>query len=154
MYVANNSPRDMAVAMQAQLAAVGIQCEVSFPQPAAMFAMWTGAGWHNGVFFMTQSLWPNPNANWNLFAGEPPTWFKTTKHPDGWKDALFASFATKTPDPTLMKKLEKMLYDDETFISISWHLGTFATTTKVHDTGYGTRGMWTWWNPEETWMSK
>lgn len=154
MYVANNSPRDVAVAMQSQLAAVGIQCELQFPQPASMFAMWTGSGWHNGIFYMTQSLWANPNANWNLFAGEPANWFKTTKHPDGWKDALNASFATETPDVTLVKNLEKMLYDDETFISLSWHLGTFATTAKVHDTGYGTRGMWTWWNPENTWLSQ
>ena len=103
---------------------------------------------------MTQSLWPNPNANWNLFAGEPPSWFKPVKHPDGWKDMLFESFRTKEPDPTLLKSLEKALYDDVTFIPISWHQGTFATSDKVNGTGYGTRGMWTWWNPEDTWLNK
>ncbi len=153
MVVATNASRDAATAMQAYLAAIGIQCELQFPQQAAWMQQVTGT-WTNGVQFMTQSYWPNINAVWNLMVSEPPNWFKSLKHPDGWKDALFASFGTKEMDPVAMKKLEKMLYDDETFIPLSYHLGTYAASPKLMDTGYGTRGMWTWWNPEDTWLSK
>jgi peptide/nickel transport system substrate-binding protein len=154
LVVAVNASRDMAVAMQAELAAVGIQASLQYPQFGAWIQQVTGT-WNNGVQFMTQSLWPNPNANWNLFTSEPaPNWFKSLKHPDGWKDMLFGSFATTTPDPATMQKLEDALYNDETFIPITWHEGTFAASSKVHDTGYGTRGMWTWWNSQNTWLSK
>lgn len=153
MVVATNAPRDVALAMQAQLAVIGIQVEIQTPQQAAWIQQVTGT-WKNGVQFMTQSLWPNPNANWNLFVSEPPNWFKSLKHPEGWKEMLTESFKTKTPDPVLLKKLQKALYDDVTFIPLSYHEGTFAFNNKVQDHGYGTRGMWTWWNPENTWLTK
>lgn len=153
LVVAVNASRDIAVALQAELQAVGIQVTLQYPQFGAWIQQVTGT-WENGVQFMTQSLWPNPNANWNLFVSEPPNWFKSLAHPTGWKDMLFASFATTNPDPAMMQKLEDALYNDVTFIPVTWHEGTFATTTQVHDTGYGTRGMWTWWNSQNTWLSK
>jgi len=153
LVAATNADRNVALAIQSYLAVIGIQVDIQTPQQAAWIQQVTGT-WHNGVQFMTQSLWANPNANWNLFVSEPPNWFKSLKHPDGWKDMLAASFMTKDPDPALMKKLEGALYTDETFIPISYHEGTFAFSSKVQDSGYGTRGMWTWWNPESTWLSK
>jgi peptide/nickel transport system substrate-binding protein len=151
--VAVNASRDAATAIQAQLAVIGIQCDLQFPQNAAWIQQVTGT-WHNGLQFMTQSLWPAPNANWNLFVSEPPNWFKSLAHPAGWKDLLAASCNTKTPDPAAMQKLEDALYNDETFIPISYHLGTYAASTKLNDSGYGTRGMWTWWNPDNAWLGK
>lgn len=153
MTVAPNASRDIAQAMQAQLAEIGIKVDLKFPQIGAWIKQVTGT-WNQGVQFMTQSLWPNPNANWNFFVAEPHNWFKSLKHPPGWKEVLFASFETKMPDPKAMRKLSHMLHDDVTFIPLMYHEGTYAVQKWVHDTGYGTRGMWTWWNVADTWMSK
>lgn len=153
LVVAVDASRDMAVAMQAELKAVGIDATLQYPQFGAWIQQVTGT-WQNGVQFMSQSLWPNPNADWNLFMGEPKAWLKSVQHPEGWQDMLYASFATPTPDPTLLKKLQDAMYNDETTIPVIWHNGTYTTTTNVHDTGYGTRGLWNFWNPQNAWMSK
>jgi peptide/nickel transport system substrate-binding protein len=152
--VAVNASRDAATAIQAQLSVIGIQCDLQFPQNAAWIQQVTGT-WHNGLQFMNQSLYSNPNANWNLFESEPtPNWLKSLKHPPGWKDLLDASFNTKDPDPAAMQKLEDALYNDVTMIPLSHHQGTFAASAKVNDTGYGTRGLWPFWNVQNTWLSK
>lgn len=152
---ADTSNRDKVIAIQSFLSKVGIQCDLEFAGAGQMSAYTiSSAGWHNGIVYGYIFEWPNENYGLNLWYGVPTSWNQSLKKPDGWKEALGASLATKEPDPVLMKGLIRMFYDDATVITLDYPAQLIAVTNNVHDTGIFTRIQNYYWRPQDAWLSK
>jgi ABC-type oligopeptide transport system substrate-binding subunit len=67
---------------------------------------------------------------------------------------LDASKATAEPDPTLLKKMENMIYDNAMVIPIYYGANTIVFRPYVMDSGQGTRGQSNWFEPQQTWLNK
>jgi peptide/nickel transport system substrate-binding protein len=146
-----NVDRNMAAAIQANFAAVGIQAELQFPQTAAWSAYLTGS-WKNAVLFGPVLGTGDPNAGWGLAYTTGSAWYQSLKRPDGWADLYKASISSPKLDPALVKKCEALFYEDVTTIPITWGSKEWAVSDKVRDSGAGTRGTYTWWEPENAWL--
>jgi ABC-type transport system substrate-binding protein len=141
-------------AIQAQLQAVGIICDLQFPQSAQAQAYLSGT-WHNALLYDPILEWVNPNTQLNFFFGAPTSsWFKSMKKPDGWNDIVTASVQNPTVDTTLAQKAYKALYDDCTFITLTYGTNLWVTGSNVQNSGLGTRGNTSYFNPQFTYFSK
>jgi peptide/nickel transport system substrate-binding protein len=151
----NTVSTDILVAIQAFLSKVGIQADLQIMDATKYTTTWTSS-WHNALMYAGTGNLPSFNAimNNNLGLTTSSLNNKCVKRPDGWDNMLMASYSTPSPDPVLMQKLNRALYDNCTVIPI-WYGGTMYTVTdKVHDTGLLTRGTFTQWNPGNAWLSK
>jgi peptide/nickel transport system substrate-binding protein len=145
--------RDMVIAIQAQLAKVGIQAEAQFPESAKWTEISTNT-WKNAILVTGIFDRGNQNATFNYFLGVPATTWKSVLRPDGWAETLAASKSAPNQDPALLKKLEKMVDDNVLCIPIEAGNNAWVMTKNVQDTGEGTRGQANWIEPQDTWMSK
>jgi peptide/nickel transport system substrate-binding protein len=145
--------RDLVLAVQAQLAKVGIQADAQFPESAKWTEYSTGT-WKNAILVTSLFDRGNQNLTFNYFLGVPATTWKSAMKPAGWKEALDASRAAPDQDPVLLKKLEKMVDDNVLCIPVVSGNNMWATTKNVQDTGEGTRGQANWIEPQNAWLSK
>jgi peptide/nickel transport system substrate-binding protein len=149
----NTFNRDVLVALQSYLSRVGIQVELQLPTAAAYVDFQLGK-FHNALFLMNLLEWANANTQFSTYWGTPSNYFKNVSKPQGWSEALLASKMTPAVDAAATKKLEKMAYDDVMAIPVYCGASLWATTSKVQDTGLGTRGNAAWWEPQDTWLRK
>jgi ABC-type transport system substrate-binding protein len=132
--------RDKMVAVQAFLSKIGIQCDLEFPEAAQMSAYTIApSGWKNGLLYTYIFEWPNYNYGMNLWFGVTTAWFASLKKPDGWKEALAASLATREPDKAIIQKMIRTFYDDNTVITLDYPAQLTAITDNVQDSGIYTR---------------
>jgi hypothetical protein len=54
----------------------------------------------------------------------------------------------------MAKKCSAALYNDASFIPLSWSMSPFALANNVKDSGIGTRSSLTYWEPQSVWFSK
>jgi ABC-type transport system substrate-binding protein len=146
--------RDQAQAVQANLAAVGIQAQLQFLEASAAQVVASGT-WHNALLFNVLRNFPNPNSGFMFAFGVPQsTMYQSLKKPDGWAALLTASVTATTPDPVTAQKCEDALYNDATVIPMYYTMGEFAVTNQIHDIGFGSWGTISYWNPGDAWFSK
>jgi ABC-type transport system substrate-binding protein len=141
-----------AVVVQANLAAVGIQANIQFVEAAGLNTILTGT-W-SGLLFHQLRPFPNFNADLTLEFGNPTTFYKSLKKPDGWDAILKATLSSPAADPALMQKAEQALFDDCTVIPTTYYASIYATQNYVHDTGKGMMGSATQFTPYNAWLSK
>lgn len=145
--------KNIATAIQANWNAVGIKAELQYPQAGAWSGMLTGK-WTGGVLYGAGPLSANPNSGWALTYTEGSAWFGSLKRPDGFYDLFKASITAPNLDPVLLKKCEAALFNDCNTIPLSVSLTQWAVRDEVMDHGLGTRGMFAWWEPQDTWLNK
>jgi peptide/nickel transport system substrate-binding protein len=145
--------QDIAAAMQAMWNAVGIKTDLQYPQAGAWSAMLTGT-WHNAVLFGPGPLSANPIAGWNLSFSPGTAWYGSLKRPDNMADLFKAAAGTTTVDPVLAQKCEAALFNDVTNIPLYFSANSWTVTSKVNDSGLGTRGTFAWLEPQNAWLSK
>lgn len=148
----STADRDVPIAIQAQLRAVGINVEVQFAD-SAKFTTYQMGNW-NGLLLDQITYRANYNAVLSQWFASTSPWFKSMKLPDGWDQMLNASLTSPTQDPKLLGKCIQALYDDATIIPIYCPSAMVATTGKVYDTGIGEMGSNTIWNAKNAWLSK
>jgi peptide/nickel transport system substrate-binding protein len=148
----NGANQDLALAIQANWAAVGIKADLQYPQAGAWSSMQTGT-WKNGVLFGAGALAANPNTGWGNYT-KGSAWWKSMKRPDTFPDLYTASLDSLNLDPELLKKCEDALYDDVTTIPLFITPTTWAVTDSLHDSGLGTRNLFSWFEPQNLWLSK
>ena len=153
IFAAPGSNKDVVVAIQAALGQVGIQVDLDFPE-TAKFPQYMTGDFRNGLVFTPLQEWANPNNQLSYYWGVPPTYFKSTSKPAGWAEMVNASLFTAAPDPVLVKKAEKVAYENAMAIPLYYGASMWALTDKVQDTGHGTRGNAAWWEPQNAWLNK
>jgi peptide/nickel transport system substrate-binding protein len=144
---------DISTTLQAMWKAVGINADIQNPQAGAFSAMLTGT-WHNGVLFGPGAGAANPLTGWSLTYAPGSSWFKSMKRPADVADLFASALASSTLDPALLQKVEDSIYNDDTIIPM-WTSPTYwVISDKVMDSGLGTRDLFAWFEPQNTWLSK
>lgn len=146
--------RDQLVAIQAYLADVGIRCELQFPAAAQAMQYITGILPTNSLLMNPYMLYANPNRVFQNYYNDPVTSNKSVKRPDGFVGLLAATLSTPEVDPALARQCSDALYNDCSFIPIAWSIAPFAMAGNVQDTGIGTRGSLTYWNPDKVYFGE
>jgi len=144
--------KDVVLAVQAYLKAVGIVADVQFPLQAQWTDMSTKPAPKGSIMYSSVNEWGNQNTTFNYFLGgiQYPSLYRS----QAWKDTLEASRATASPDPVMLKKMENMIYTDAMVIPMYYSANTIAFRPYVMDSGQGTRGQSNWFEPQDTWLNK
>jgi peptide/nickel transport system substrate-binding protein len=146
--------QNIPVAIQSYFSKVGILADLQ-PVDAVKYSSYITGTWRNAVLINPLQEWANPNNAFNFFLGVPATFLgNVVKRPDGWKEALLTSLGTANAEKANVLKLEDMEYDDVMLIPVYYSSSDWAVTNNVQDSGLGTRGANTWWEPQQTWLSK
>ena len=151
--VASSGNMDIPQAIQSYFSKVGIQATLDVMESAKYNEVTSGT-WNNAVVLNPLIEWANPNTGFNFFWGTPSSWFKSTGRPEGWAEAVNASNTTEVAEAGMTQKLETMAYDHSLVIPLYFGTSLWATTKNIHDHGIGTRGAGTWFEPQDTWLSK
>ena len=150
---ASTQNKDIPVAIQAQLKAIGIDIDIQFAE-STKYAGYQMGTWKDALLLADVTYRANYNAVLSQFFATTSPWYKSMKKPDGWDAMLNASLVSPAQDAKLLGKCIQALYDDATVIPLYCPSSTNATTKKVFNTGLGTKGSNTIWDSKNTWMSK
>lgn len=149
--------QDPVVAIQADLAAVGITVNIDV-QSAAKWAETRVTGWKNGLFYVTHGA-TDYNYCAYLERYYTPTSTMTAKsmgYPEGWVD--FINKMMVTPDlsemASLARRAVQMEYDYIMEIPLWVQAEVYVANSSVHDMGVGTHGDGFSWNTNKVWISK
>ena len=143
--------RDTIIAIQSQLAVIGIQAEVQFPDMAKWSEI-SNNPWKGAVLYSNINEWGNANNTFNYFMGTPAARWKSVIRPEGFAEMLNTSATTREPDPVMLKKMENLIYDNAACIPIYSGSLLWAFDKKVQDHGAGTRGQGNWYEPQNIWF--
>ena len=153
----NTYVRDPLVAIQAQLAAIGITAELKIVEFAA-YNNYVNQGWDNALLWATQGA---TDTNYVAFldryyaanAVRYPVLAKPAGSGDIISKALLATdYATQK---SLSQQVVKMLVDDCTAIPVFIQAASFILNSSVHDTNYSNVGGSGFrWSAEKAWLSK
>ena len=151
----NNTNKDIAVAVQASLANVGIQANLEITEPAKTSQYMTGT-WRNALLFGSPAESPNFSITLNAFfrPGSGPGLWMSVKKPDGYEPAYTAALTSPQPDAALLKKCTDLFYNDATVIPLFNATSLWATGKNLQDAGYGNRLSLTQSNPQDAWFKK
>jgi ABC-type transport system substrate-binding protein len=145
--------RDVVITIQSYLSKIGMQVDLQFPDSAKWAEINTNP-WKNGILYTSVNEWGNQNVGFNYYYGTPAAIYKSVAKPEGWAALLEASKATPEPDPTMLKKMENMIYDNSMLIPIYNGSNIWAQYSYVQDSGVGTHGLPAWFDPDNVWFNK
>lgn len=153
--MAFGTDKDVWVAVQAYLGAVGIQVELE-NVPYSKYSDYRYKGWHNAMLGQPLGIYPNANQTYDFYFSQKVRLlqFPPCKRPDGFQELLEKSIATTYPEKELMQQLGKMIYDDAMVIPIHTTGRAYALQKNMHNTQHMKWGMWTEWRLDEAWKSK
>jgi peptide/nickel transport system substrate-binding protein len=146
--------KDAMTAVQANLAAVGIQVDLQTPDNGGYTALRFGGGWSNGFLAQHTRALATFNITYNFYFPELTQQFPSLMRPTGFLDKLGVSVKTAAPDPKLGQELTRMLVDDLTVIPIYYVNEMYILQPNVHDSGYNEWSAGTISTPEKAWLSK
>jgi peptide/nickel transport system substrate-binding protein len=146
--------RDAMTAVQANLAAVGIQVDLETPDAGGYTAMRFGGGWSNGFLAQHTRTLATFNITYNFYFPELTQQFPSLLRPPGFLDKLDASIRTAAPEQKFGQELSKMLVDDLTIIPIYYVSEMYILQPNVKDSGYNEWSAGTISTPEKAWLSK
>jgi peptide/nickel transport system substrate-binding protein len=148
----NTVNRDVVTSLQSYLSAVGIECDLDFPD-AAKFTSYTRATWDNALLCLTMRTGAFPTQG-ITFTSEPRVQYKSNKNPANWMDNYNHIMTTPELDLDVLWAGMKAIYDDVMLIPIMYSDDMIMVSDKVHDHGIGTKSGATNWTPENAWLSK
>jgi peptide/nickel transport system substrate-binding protein len=146
--------RDAMTAVQANLAAVGIQVDLETPDAGGYTQLRFGGGWANGFLAQHTRALATFNITYNFYFPETTQQFPSLLRPNGFLDKLAVSLRTPAPDQKSGQELTKMLVDDMTVIPIYYVSEMYILQPNVRDSGYNEWSAGTISTPEKAWLSK
>jgi peptide/nickel transport system substrate-binding protein len=146
--------RDMVVAIQSYLAAVGIQCSLEFPEYSKYLTYRTGS-WKNAILLDALGAWANYNQAYTMyFDPTNPTAFPSLQRSDAFKATFSATIATTDPDLTLIRKLQSIMFDEAMVIPVYEGGKGYALQNYVRGDVFLQTAFPTRFKPENVWMDK
>jgi peptide/nickel transport system substrate-binding protein len=143
--------RDATLAIQAFLAAVGIQADVEFPD-ISRYREYQTKGWR-GLLIHPWGFFPNYNQIIGFyFYGSQQ--FISMQRPPGLEKLFNESIETIGPDIKKVQALHRLLIEHQTVIPVYRHTRNYVFQKNVHDTGHMKWFAWPVWSPGEAWLSK
>ncbi len=146
--------KDVNVAVQSFLNKVGIDTRIEYWEHAAYAPVMNRKTWE-GLIMQPIPAFANWNFTlWLLFYSDESGWFVSTKKSDEFNAALLESLNSLMPNVDLMKKVNKIAFDDCMVIPVYEGGKGYALQKYVHGGGFVERGFPVYFNPEDVWMSK
>ncbi len=145
--------RDIAVAIQGYLNAVGIQIELELVDQAK-YIDYRRKGWRNALLIQGLALHSNYLTTFKGYIASGKLDFPSLKEPDVVHTLFEEIFSTVNLEIPRVQKLLKALYDDETIIPIQTNARVSVQQKNVHDSGTFSLGILSDWTPENIWLSK
>jgi ABC-type transport system substrate-binding protein len=148
--------RDPVIAIQAQLAAIGITADVQFPLLSKYNTLVISPVSPSNVLFYTEILeMANYNTYMNVYWADPGTFnFLSTKKPDGWKDLFASSVNAPAPDKTILQQVGTAFYNDSTIVPLFYGNVVYIVSSKVQNSGLFSWGWDALWSRQDVWLSK
>jgi peptide/nickel transport system substrate-binding protein len=144
---------DVIVALQAYLGKIGIQADLEFVEQAK-YTEYTGNTWKNALIYASIGQSANFNQMMGNVFASPRSSYKSNANPPNW-DTIYN---TATTDINVSAKTQQdcvqALSDDVTIIPINYEADEWVVSDKLMDSGIGTRGAGSYWNPEYAWWNK
>lgn len=145
--------RDIVVAVQAYLGKIGIQVDLEFVEQAK-YTEYTGGTWKNALLYASIGQ----SANYNQMMGNsfafPRTNYKSNANPPDWEKLYNTTMTSPDASPKAQQDCVQAMYDDVTTIPINYESDLWVIADKLEDSGIGTRGAGSYWNPEYAWWNK
>jgi len=145
--------KELIVTLQAYLNKVGIVADLEFVEQAK-YTEYTGGTWKNGLIYASIGQ----SANYNQMMGNsfafPRSNYKSNANPPTWETVYNATMTSIDASPKLQQDCVQAMYDDVTTIPINYESDLWVVSDKLEDTGLGTRGSGSYWNPEYAWWNK
>jgi peptide/nickel transport system substrate-binding protein len=143
--------RDAPVAIQAFLAAVGIQADVEFPE-MSRFRAYQTKGWE-GLLMQPWGYFANYNRVIGFYFYGPEKFVSMQRPPDIEK-VFNESISTMEPEVEKVQAINRLLLDHQTLIPVYRHTRNYVFKDNVHDTGHMKYVSWPYWDPAGAWLSK
>jgi peptide/nickel transport system substrate-binding protein len=145
--------RDVAVSVQADLAQIGIQVDLDFPESGKWITYMNPAGtWRNAALYMELPAGDVYNLGGLQFtitiAGK--SWLRTPE----LMEAYHAAIVSPTPDIELVCAVTDMMTKDALMIPVYEGLTGMALRPDVMDTDIFLRCHPRLWNTEDAWLNK
>ncbi|MBQ8975666.1 MAG: ABC transporter substrate-binding protein [Oscillospiraceae bacterium] len=158
----NMVDKDVMVAVQSMLSAIGITVELEFPDSGG-YSNYRYGGWTNGFLVQHTRSLASIGSTFGLYfdvsQDEETGEYSWTYMPSAWRPAeeLYAAEqaagATPEMDNDLLKEVHAQVLDNLVCIPIYNLPDCFIMKNTVHDTGFAEWGAGTIWLPSEAWMS-
>jgi len=147
--------RDVWVALQQQLAEVGIDCELKFLDMAAYNEIRTPGIWSNAIVGDTCPSWGNMAVGLNMMFGDGPFYNSMDKTRPDWVAAITAALGGEHWSPELNTAAEQVLYKNASVIPFSEAGRGYVYRDTVKDGNFGARGAYFWaWDWEYAWFDE
>jgi peptide/nickel transport system substrate-binding protein len=149
--------RDPLVAIQAQLAAIGVTVELKMVEMAA-WNEYVNKGWDNSLVWATQgATFTNYVSFLNQYYASNATRYPVLARPAGLDDLITKAMATPdyNTEKDLCQQAVKLIVDDCTAIPVYITPASYILTDKVHDTHFDSlAGAGFRWGVPTAWLSK
>lgn len=148
--------KDTWVAVQSQLAKVGIDAELKFLEVAKFNEYRNTGTWKNAIVADNIPSYGNMNQSLvQMFAPDAEFYKSMDKARPNWVEAITAASNAENYDAKLTMKASQALYDNVTVVPIAEGGRGTVYQTYVMDGGFGKRGAYFWaWNWENFWLNK
>ncbi len=146
--------KDVNVAVQSFLSKVGIDARMEYWEHAAYAPIMNRKTWE-GLIMQPIPAFANWNFTlWLLFYSDESGWFVSTYKSEKFKAALLESLNSLMPDIDLMRKVNRIAFDECLVIPVYEGGKGYAMQKYVHGGGFVERGFPVYFNPEDVWLSK
>ena len=147
--------RDIWVAVQQQLAEVGIDAELKFLDMAAFNEIRTPGTWSNAIVADTCPSWGNMVVGLNMMFGTGPFYNSMDKNRPDWVEAITAAMGAPEWTPELNRKAEQVLFKNASVIPVTEAGRGYVYRDYLMDGNFGARGAYFWaWDWESAWFDK
>jgi len=146
--------KDIWVAVQQQLAEVGIEAELIFQDMAAYNEKRTPGIWENAILGDQCPSWGNMAVGLNMMYGPTgPFYNSMDKNRPDWVEAITAALTAPKWDPELNRTAEQILFKNASVIPVTEAGRGYIFRDDLMDHGIGERGAYFWvWNWESAWF--
>ena len=152
-FITSGADTSTAVALQGQLAKVGITLDIDV-LAGTKYADYIAGGWKNTIMASPAASYQNFLASVEQYY-TTPKYYVSLKGPAGWQALLEAARATTDVEPAKVQALTKAMYDDVSVIP--WmYMGmghVFHKENQLNDHGHFTQSYHKAWIPENAWFS-
>jgi ABC-type transport system substrate-binding protein len=144
---------DIAVALQSNLAAIGITAQLSFPANMGKF-IGDSNSLTNVLVIQPVMGSANYNATWMFFLGKNAMWNQNWLPSPEFTAAMNASNAAPTADPVLIQAATDQLIKEASVIPFMLAGLGWVMKTGINDAGFGQMGSSDVFRSEDVWLTK
>ena len=123
--------RDTVVAIQSMLAAVGIECELEFPDSGGYTSLRNG-GWE-GILLHPMRIAPDFSTYMQLYFDYTNQYMVSAIRPENWEEMTRDAAGTVVIEEDKVETLNRALYDTATAVPIYQIVDNWVQRPNVHD---------------------